>query len=206
MRPTPGAAPAAPAPSGWIPMRLFLGACLLIGLAVPVRAEPAGERLAPCLACHGATGRSETEGVPSLGGMPADYVLTQLYLFRERQRVAAPMNEMAAGLSDDDLRTVSDAVAALPAPVAEAGTADPAREAAAQAIVAKHQCASCHNADFSGHDQIPRIRAQREEYLAAALRGYKSNARAGYDPAMNEVAQPLGDDEIGTLAWYLARR
>lgn len=187
-------------------MRTLVGACLLACLATPAGAEPIGERLAPCLACHGANGRSETEGVPSLGGMPADYVLTQLYLFREKQRVAAPMNEMAAGLTDDDLRTVSDAVAALPAPVSDAGSRDPAREAQARGIVSKHQCASCHNADFSGHDQIPRIRAQREDYLAAALRGYKSNARAGYDPAMNEVAQPLSDDDIQVLAWYLARQ
>ncbi|KAB1072435.1 c-type cytochrome [Methylobacterium planeticum] len=183
-----------------------LALCLLAltGLPTgPAGAQPVAERLPACLGCHGGQGRSETEGVPSLGGMPADYVLTQLYLFREKQRVAPPMNEMAAGLSDDDLRTISDAVAALPPPTSDGG-GDPARIARAKDLVARHQCGSCHNADFSGHDQIPRIRAQREEYLVAALRGYKSNARAGYDPAMNEAAQPLSDDDIRDLAHYLA--
>jgi cytochrome c553 len=183
-----------------------LSLCLL-GLSalpiLPAASQPVSERLPACLGCHGANGRSETEGVPSLGGMPADYVLTQLYLFREKQRVAAPMNEMAAGLSDDDLRTISDAIAALPAPTSESG-GDPSRIERAKGLVAKHQCGSCHNADFSGHDQIPRIRAQREEYLVAALRGYKSNARAGYNPAMNEAAQPLSDGDIRDLAHYLA--
>ncbi len=168
-------------------------------------AGPLAERLAPCLACHGADGRSQTEGVPSLGGQPADYLLTQLYQFREKQRIAPPMNEMAAGLSDDDLRTVSDALAALPPPQA-VGPGDPARMERARQAAAKHQCGSCHNADYSGREQIPRLRAQREEYLAAALRGYKSNARPGYDPSMNAVAQEVGDDEIVDLAYFLAHQ
>jgi len=54
-------------------------------------------------------------------------------------------------------------------------------------------------------DAIPRIRGQREDYFAKALAGYKSNARPGYDPAMNEVAQELKDDEIRDLAAYISR-
>ncbi len=65
-----------------------------------------------------------------------------------------------------------------------------------QTLVAKHQCTSCHGADLAGRDAIPRIRDQREDYLAKALAGYKSNARPGYDPAMNEVAQELSEADI----------
>lgn len=184
--------------------RLANGLCLLALSVLPTAAQPVSERLPACLACHGANGRSETAGVPSLGGMPADYVLTQLYLFREKQRVAPPMNEMAAGLSDDDLRTMADAVAALPPPVSQ-GKGDPARIERAKDLAARHNCGSCHNADFSGREQIPRIRAQREDYLVTALRGYKSNARAGYDPAMNAAAQPLSDEDILDLAHYISR-
>ena len=187
-------------------MRTFLaGLCFVTLPVLPALAQSVGERLPTCLSCHGANGRSNNEGVPSLGGMPADYVLTQLYLFREKQRIAEPMNDMAAGLSDDDLRAIGDTIAALPAPTSDT-QGDPARMGRAQGLVAKHQCASCHNADFSGHDQIPRIRAQREEYLVAALKGYKSNTRAGYDPAMNEVAQPLSEEEILDLAYYMAHQ
>lgn len=177
-------------------------ATLLIGTA---SAAPLGERLAPCLACHGAGGTSETAGVPSLGAQMPDYIVTQLFQFREGQRQAPPMNEMAAGLSDDDLRSYSDALGALPAPVATGGAPDAALTTRAQALIAKHQCNSCHTADLTGRDSIPRIRGQREEYLAAALTGYRSNARPGYDPAMNEAAQGLKDDEIRDLAAYLSR-
>ena len=46
---------------------------------------------------------------------------------------------------------------------------------------------------------------QYEDYLAKTLREYKSNTRAGYEPTMAEVVAPLTDDQIGDLAYYVAR-
>jgi cytochrome c553 len=184
------------------PSLTLLVAAFLIGAA---SAAPMGERLAPCLACHGESGTSQTEGVPSLGAQMPDYIVTQLFQFREGQRQAPPMNDMAAGLSDDDLRSYSDALGALPSPVPTSGAPSAELTTRAQALIAKHQCNSCHTADLTGRDSIPRIRGQREEYLAAALTGYRSNTRPGYDPAMNEAAQGLKDDEIRDLAAYISR-
>ncbi|MEE7502473.1 c-type cytochrome [Methylobacterium sp. C33D] len=181
-----------------------LGGLLLAGGALAAPDAATQERLAPCIGCHGA-GTSATEGVPSLGGQLPDYVVTQLFQFREKQREAPPMNEVAAGFSDDDLRAYADAVATLPPPDRSGPPADAAVTARAQALVAKHQCNSCHGPDLAGRDAIPRIRAQREEYLAKALAGYKSNARPGYDPAMNEVAQGLSEADIQDLAAYVSR-
>ncbi|SEM89292.1 Cytochrome c553 [Methylobacterium sp. UNC300MFChir4.1] len=181
-----------------------LGGLLLAGAALAAPDAAMQERLAPCIGCHGA-GTSATEGVPSLGGQLPDYVVTQLFQFREKQREAPPMNEVAAGFSDDDLRAYADAVATLPPPAWSGTPADAALAARAQALVAKHQCNSCHGPDLAGRDAIPRIRAQREEYLAKALAGYKSNARPGYDPAMNEVAQGLSEADIKDLAAYVSR-
>ncbi|WP_449411306.1 c-type cytochrome [Methylobacterium komagatae] len=183
--------------------------CLAAGsggaaLAAPAAEAPVPERLTSCVACHGA-GTSTTEGVPSLGAQPADYVVTQLFQFREKQREAAPMNDIAAGFSDDDLKAYADAIATLPPPAWSGAPPDDALKNRAQAIIGKHQCTSCHGADLAGRDAIPRIRAQREEYLAKALAAYKSNARPGYDPAMNEVAQELTADEIRDLSDYIAR-
>src|SRR5687767_8014238 len=76
-------------------------------LGTPASAEPLLERLAPCLACHGETGTSGTPEVPSLGGQPATFLLVQLYQFRERQRIAEPMNELTKDFTNDDLRLVS---------------------------------------------------------------------------------------------------
>ena len=185
-------------------MRLPALCLALVAAASSALAGIVEERLPQCLACHGATGASEVEGVPSLGGQPSDYVLIQLYLFREGQRVVEPMNAMAAGLTDDDLRTVADAMSKLPPPAA---TGEPLSSAALEHgrdLAAKYRCGSCHGADYAGHDQIPRLAAQREDYLVKALTEYKSNARSGYDPAMNAVAQEMNEADIPALARYLS--
>lgn len=173
-------------------------------LAPPAFAQLAEERLPACLACHGAAGTSDTPGIPSLGGQLSEYVLIQLYLFREKQRVAEPMNAMAEGLTDDDLRILGDAMAKLPAPVAAAASLDAAGLEHGRGLIAKYRCGSCHSPDFAGHDNIPRLAAQREDYLVKSLTEYKSNARAAYDPSMNEVAQEVNEADIPAIAKYLA--
>jgi cytochrome c553 len=184
--------------------QLLVAAAIACLAAAASAAEPVAERTAICLSCHGESGRSETPEVPSLGGQPASFLLIQLYQFREKQRIAEPMNSLTAEFTDDDLREVSDFLATLPPPT-PAEPAEPARMEAGKELAAKHRCGFCHNPDLSGHDQIPRIGAQREDYLVKALSEYKSGARAGYDPAMVEVAQGIGDGEIADLAYYLAR-
>jgi cytochrome c553 len=186
-------------------------ACAVIGVlaalltgAAGTQAQPLAERIAPCLACHGEKGTSEIPEVPSLGGQPAPFLLIQLYQFRERQRLAEPMNELTKDFTDDDLRTFSDELAKLPPPTPPAEGAEPARLEKGRAAAQRHRCGFCHNPDMSGHDQIGRIGAQREDYLLKALREYKTAERRGYDPAMVEVAQSIPDDDLADIAHYLA--
>ena len=186
-------------------------ACAVIGLlaalltgAAGTQAQPLAERIAPCLACHGEKGTSDIPEVPSLGGQPAPFLLIQLYQFRERQRLAEPMNELTKDFTDDDLRTFSDEIAKLPPPTPPAEGAEPARLEKGRAAAQRHRCGFCHNPDMSGHDQIGRIGAQREDYLLKALREYKTAERRGYDPAMVEVAQGIPDEELADIAHYLA--
>jgi cytochrome c553 len=181
-----------------------LAAALCICIAAPAIGETMAEKLPLCLACHGEKGTSETPEIPSLGGQPASYLLIQLYVFREKQRIAEPMNEMTKDFTDDDLRTYSDELAKLPAPALPDDRIDSAKFEQGRAAAGKHRCGFCHNPDLSGHDQIGRIGDQREDYLLKALRGYKSGERIGYDPAMAEVAQELSDEEIAAIAHYVA--
>jgi len=183
------------------PIVAFLFACTTL---IPASAAPLEERLAPCLACHGEHGQSENKEVPSLGAQPKDFVLIQLFMFRQKMRKVELMNDMTKDLSDDDLRAFSEKIAALPAPKPPAEPGDAARSERAKALVAQHRCAFCHKPDFSGQDQVPHLAAQREDYLLKALRDYKSNARAGYDATMAEVVQPLSDENFVDLANYLA--
>ncbi len=174
-------------------------------LASPARAETIEQRAAPCLACHGERGQSETDLTPSLGAQQPPYALIQLFMFREKLRVFEPMNDMAKSLTDDDLRAFSEFIGKLPKPAPPADAGDPARMQRGQALAQQHHCNSCHNIDFSGKESVPRIADQREDYLAKTLREYKDNSRHGYDGTMAEALQPVTPDQIADLAYFLAR-
>ena len=179
-------------------------AALLAG-APPGIGANLDDKIAPCLACHGAEGQSETENVPSLGAQPAPYTVIQLFMFREKLRIAEPMNEMARELSDGELQSFADLIAQQPAPKAPTNPGDPARMERARVLTEQNHCNICHRPDFSGRENVPRLADQREDYLLKTLRDYKSGARRGYDASMAEVLQPLDDAQLVECAYYLAR-
>jgi cytochrome c553 len=178
-----------------------LAACAFVTNAGAMTYE---EKLAACHACHGEKGISETAEIPSLAGMPPAFTLIQLFLFRQGTRKVEIMNDLAKDMTDDDLRKYADHFAKLAPPKATQAP-DSAIADRAKAAIAKHRCASCHNPDFSGRDQMPRLAAQREDYLLKALRDYKGGTRPGYEPTMDELMRPVTDAEIVDLSHYLSR-
>ena len=186
-----------------LPVALSLALALAGALAHA--SAGAQEALAACLACHGSDGQSRNAGVPSLGGQQRAYLVTQLYLFREGLRTGAPMATLLHDWNDEALQAAAARLAALPPPAPPAAPLDAARLARGRALVQQHHCAQCHGPHFSGHDGVPRIGAQREDYLARTLRDFKGNVRAGYDGTMAEVLQPVSPADIDDLAYLLAR-
>ena len=115
------------------------------------------------------------------------------------------MNDLAKDMTDDDLqqilRSISQSSRRRRRPAKRPIRAKTAR---AQALIAKHHCGSCHNPNFSGREQMPRLAFQREDYLLKALRDYKGATRPGYDATMDEVIRPITDADIVDLAHYLS--
>ena len=186
-------------------MRSLAAAALLAGLAAfPACAQTFQERLTLCLICHGEKGQSAKPEVPSPGAQPAFYLLIQLYMFRERQRVVELMNEATKGLTDDELRKLADIVSKLPPPAPAEGPADDSRMEKGRVLIQQHRCNFCHQ-NLAGQENVPRLAGQREDYLVKTLREYKTNTRRGYDASMAEVMYPLDDAQILDLAYFIAR-
>jgi len=160
-----------------------------------------------CAACHGANGRSDIPGTPSLAGQHGFYAITQLFLFREGRRSNEAMTAVAKTLKDDDLRGFAAVIDALPpvSPAPPATPADAARMSKGRELARQHKCVFCHGDDLSGGQQVPRIGGQREEYLRDSLRGFKSGQRPGYTQAMTEAVSQVSVDELDILAYYAAR-
>jgi len=96
-------------------------------------------------------------------------------------------------------------VAGLPPPRPLGGPIDEARYKRGARLAAKRHCASCHNPDFSGRAQMPRLAGQHEAYLVKAFKDYRSGARIGTQAAMAEAVRGLDDADFADLAYFLAR-
>ena len=187
----------------WVDRAALTAAFVLIGL-LPALGADLSEKLVPCLSCHGAEGQSQIENVPSLGAQTTSYSVIQLFMFREKIRVADPMNEAAKELTDDELQSMAAAFAVQPAPKPPDDPGDPARIERARALTEQNHCNVCHRPDFSGQQTVPRLAYQREDYLLKTLREYKSGARHAYEPIMLEVLQPIDDAQLVEFAYYLS--
>ena len=69
---------------------------------------------ATCANCHGTNGYTiKGSQVPSVAGMPKEYMLRQLVAFRDGSRPASVMHQIAKGFSDAQLEQVAGYFAAL---------------------------------------------------------------------------------------------
>ena len=85
------------------------------------------------------------------------------------------------------------------------GPVDFDRMARARELSEQHRCNFCHQGNYSGAENVPRLAGQREEYVVKALREYKNNTRRGYDASMADVLYLISDEQIQDLAYFLAR-
>lgn len=195
-------------------LRLLLAAALVAAAVVSGPALAAGDvergRVAAshnCVSCHGADGISQTPGVPSLAGQPADFITVQMILFREQLRMTPPMPDFARGLTDEQIEDLAAYFASLPpGPPEDRGPRNDALGQRGAELSAQRRCGVCHLPDYRGHDQIPRISRQREEYLADTLIHYRDGTRAGPDSQMNGAVVGLSDADLRALAHYLAQQ
>lgn len=173
----------------------------------PEKVDYAQRFASVCAACHGANGRSDMAGTPVLAGQPSLYVITQLFLFREGRRDNPAMTAVAKTLSDDDMRGFADYIGTLPpvAAPAQSSAPDAAKMAQGKALAEQHKCVYCHGADLGGGQQVPRIGGQKEEYLQASLRGFKSGKRPAYTQAMVSAVSQVSVEELDVLAYYASR-
>ena len=160
-----------------------------------------------CFTCHGKAGTSTAALTPSLGGQPSFFTVAQLFLFRDGRRAKAPtpMDAYAKGLSDADLQSLAAVFEKQPPPTPPAQAPERARFERGRKLLDARNCRVCHNPDYSGREQMPRLANQREDYLLKAMRDYLSGQRIGYGSAtMPEELAGLTDADLADIAHFLA--
>jgi cytochrome c553 len=68
---------------------------------------------AMCANCHGSEGRAVKDStVPSIAGLPRDYMIQQMQAFKDGSRPATIMHQITKGLSEAQIASLADYFAA----------------------------------------------------------------------------------------------
>lgn len=96
------------------PAVALVGLCLALNGAIAQtqdtsRALYQRATAAMCANCHGTDGRTvEGSAIPSLIGMPKNYMLMQMKAFRDGSRPATVMHQLTKGFTDQQIDMVAD--------------------------------------------------------------------------------------------------
>lgn len=183
--------------------RRALLAALFISAAATVHAQ-APARAQPCAACHGADGNSPVAGTPSLAGQPRIFLENYLVMTREGLRGNDVMRALLKGVPDKEIVGLAVYFSGLKSKAMEE-KADPKLFNRGKDIAAKNRCASCHEKNYSGREQMPRLAGQREDFLADVLLQYRQNKRPGGDTMMNAALHGIPEADFKALAHYFSR-
>jgi cytochrome c553 len=159
-----------------------------------------------CVACHGPGGNSVQPTVPSIAGQPKLFIENQLVIMREGLRPAPQMEPIVKDMKDAEISRLAEHFSKLPAKSMESGPPDPALAKRGAERAKELRCGVCHVANFQGQNQVPRLAAQREEYLANEMRAYRDNKRKGGDTIMAAALYGVSDADIKAMAHFLARQ
>jgi cytochrome c553 len=159
----------------------------------------------PCLACHGAKGQPAVAGAPSLGGQPPEYLVLQMFVFREGLRDVPQMAGVLKGVTDAEFNDMAAYFTAQP-PATNKSKPDAKLRARGDELARGMGCASCHMAEYIGQREVPRLAGQAEDYLVASMQAYRDNKRVGTDTNMNGIMSRVNDADIRALAHLFAHR
>lgn len=154
-----------------------------------------------CNGCHGVGGVSVGLSMPSIGGLPQNYLRNIMKQWKYDERTAITMSRIVKGLSDDEI----DALAAhfakqrwVPSPQAVA----PALLAKGRSAIAEN-CEDCHG--FTGSDPdvgVPKINGQWSKYMELELEKYRSKEFKMPHRKMKKAAQEMKPADVSAAARY----
>ena len=174
------------------------------------------ERVAACVACHGAEGRATTDGYyPRIAGKPEGYLFNQLVNFREGRRQNTTMSYLVGNLPDAYLREIAQYFSAQNPPYAapqppsvDAAVLERGRVLATSGDAARGlpACAACHGSALTGvAPAIPGLLGLPRDYLNAQFGAWSNQARRARAPdCMAQITSRLSAEDLGAVTAFLA--
>ncbi|MEI7536650.1 MAG: c-type cytochrome [Comamonadaceae bacterium] len=163
-----------------------------------------------CVACHGEDGNSLVPMFPKIAGLQETYIVKQLRDFQSGKRKSDIMAPVVATLKPEDIAALASYYSGQKL---KPGAADDQKAVATGKLVyfegnektGVAACVGCHLPQGGGSLLYPRIGGQHVQYVTQQLKSFASAERSN-DPSryMRVVAQRMSEDEINSVAAYLA--
>lgn len=161
-----------------------------------------------CSLCHGAKGESASDAFPRLAAQHPAYVVKQLRDFRDGRRKGTMMNDMAQGLTEEEIAGLA-VYFSTKKPVAR-------KSMDAELVAVGHYifhrgntwsgvaaCAGCHGPEGYGTIQLPRLAGQNAAYLESQLVDFNKRDRTNDNAIMHTIASKMTTLEIKAVAAYI---
>jgi len=175
--------------------------------AGPVVDIEAGKAIAEesCSGCHGMDGRGGTGDIPNLAAQPANYLVEALHAYKDGRRHHAALQDMAAGMSEADIRNIAAYFSSLPPlqPIAAGAVPQSDGSVYQEGAEVAAICAGCHGEHgYSTTPGIPSLAGQQPAYLIVSTLEYARGNRGHQEK--EEMLQGLGQVDIEKMAVYFA--
>ena len=161
--------------------------------------QAAGKKAgAACGACHGDLGVSGNPATPSLAGQDAQYLAAAMQAYKDGSRKDESMKGPVADL---DERTTKDIAAYYAAQQPQAVNVRRPLTLAEWT----ERCDRCHGVNGNSTDPLmPRLAAQRADWLEQILHAYRTGARKS--SAMAAMSALMSEGDVKDLSAYYARQ
>ena len=113
------------------------------------------------------------------------------------------MDPIAAPLTQAEMLALADYFSKQK-PTPNGFVADAAKVVAGRKKSDEVLCPMCHQGEFVGQNEIPRVAGQQYEYIKKQLADFKARRRTNDAGNMTSVAGTLSDADIENLAQYIA--
>jgi cytochrome c553 len=155
-----------------------------------------------CKGCHGADGKSIAPAIPHLAAQRESYLLAALAAYKAGKRSHAALKDVAAHMSDADVRNVAAFYASRP-PVPSSAKAGEVVSPYERGKALAEPCTKCHGAGGNSLTAgIPSLAGQHPEYLVTAAQEYLNRERKS--APMHNVLPSLKKRDLETIALYFA--
>ncbi|HTY04180.1 MAG TPA: c-type cytochrome [Rhodocyclaceae bacterium] len=154
-----------------------------------------------CNGCHGVGGVSAGPSMPSIGGLPRDYLARIMKQWKYDERVGVTMNRIVKGFSDDELDALAGYFSRQPwVPAPQRAPADVMQKGRS---AVSESCEDCHG--ISGNDpdvDAPRINGQWSRYMELELEKFRSADFKMPHRKMRRAANEMKPADVSAAARY----